>query len=150
VTLIAAGASYAPPIFVESFTSTAAIPIQHNLSSQTIVPIVTDQFGQPIGYGDFSIVDDNHALLTFAFAESGTVVIQRYGASNSATQSFTSSMSVPVRHNLGTTNVSAIVYDSNNVEIQYGDLTPTDANNATVTFAMPVTGRVIIFNPAAF
>lgn len=140
-------AGYVSRFFSQWFTSQVAIPIQHNLNSVNIVPTVTDPYGQSLGYGDFSVVDLNHVLLTFAVPMTGNVILTMYDASNSVSTSFTNQTSLTVQHNLGASNVQAVVYDSNNTIFQYSDFQVNNPNSATVSFSVPVSGRVLIFIP---
>jgi hypothetical protein len=132
--------------YSQSFNNATSVAINHNLNSLNVFPTVYDSTGRIIGYTDFTIVDANNATLTFATPVTGSVRIMTSSAGIFA-QSFNNATSLAINHNLNSTQLFAIVFNTSNVQIGYTDLTPTDANNATLTFATPTSGRIVLMNP---
>jgi hypothetical protein len=73
-----------------------------------------------------------------AIAPAGLTVLQKY------TTSWSAQTSVTVTHNLGTTDVTVQVFDSNNVQVDPESLTATSVNVVTLTFGAAFTGRVVV------
>lgn len=149
VPITGSGGGGGAKFYSQGFTcasSPCTVTLAHNLDSLNIIPTVFDSTGKVIGYQDFTLVDANDATLTFSAPVTGTVRIMT-STSGVFSQSFTNATSVSLAHDLGTEQLFATVYNSSNVAIGYQDLTPTDNNNATLTFASPASGRIVIVNP---
>lgn len=142
-----------PAQYSQAFASAAALTVPHNMDTNSVVPFVTDASGNPMEYGNFSIINTNSAQLTFATAATGTVVVKSVQAlAGYATYFGTGTVNgqgeyvVPIQHNLGTTSVSVCVYNKQNEQvIQFGTLTVVDANNITLTLAAPMVGNIIVY-----
>lgn len=129
--------------YTQGFTNATTVAIAHNLGTVNIVPEVFDSSGNVIGYGSFTVVDANNATLTFAAPQSGTVRILT-AITGIFTESFTNVTSLAIADGLNTSNPLLEVFDSSGNAIGYGSFTVTDANDATLTFAVPQSGRLVM------
>jgi hypothetical protein len=86
------------------------------------------------------------------FDANGNVVSTGAPCISSATNyslTFTSAVSVPLNHNLGTTQVLLHCYSADNAGIEYDSLTLSDSNTAVVTFATPQSGTCVVNGSSA-
>ena len=133
--------------FSTSFAGAVSVILPFNLSTTDVVPFVTDQYGNPMEYSDFRVIDANNALLTFSVPVTGSILIRVMP--NQVAQDFTCApagdeFSATIVHNLGTTNIGLCVYQ-NGLVIQTGNVTTFDANTIGIMFSTNVTGRAIIY-----
>lgn len=131
--------------YVMSFANRTAVTIPHMLGTVDIVPTYIDSGGFYVEYGDFQIIDANNGLMTFSQPVSGYITIASYGLGTGFSFNFSNQSTVTVTHNLGTTAIGAIVYDSSNKVVQYTSLTAVDSNNAQVVFSIAESGRVLVY-----
>jgi hypothetical protein len=129
----------------QSFTAATNVTVTHNLGSLNVIPVVYNSLNQIIEPSTFTLSDANNAVMTFATPQTG--IIRFFPVTGAYQQTFGASNGLTVNHNLNSTQLAVAVYDTGNNLIQYQTFTPSDANNAVLTFASSQAGRVVVFKP---
>jgi len=128
-----------------AFTNQTSIAVPYNLGTNNVVAQVYDATGLTIpgGYTLTLANDDNNATLSFATPQSGSITV--FSAGNGAfSEAFTAQTSFNVPHNLGTLTPILAVYNTSNTLVYGQTLHSVDLNNATLSFATPQSGTVIL------
>ena len=133
--------------FSQSFTSQTSVAVAHGLNQKYVQVQVFDNSDELIIPDSVTLTDADNLTVTFAGSETGKVVV--VGGSSATTvygvkkytDTFTTTTSKTVSHNLNTTSPVVAVYNSSGEQI-FPDVTISDANELVLDFAVSTTGTV--------
>ena len=136
------------PCYTASFIAETDITFSHNLGTSNVIVELYDNANNKIIADEVTISTANSVRVQFNVPQTGRVVIIAcIGATfnRAFSQSFNSTTSVTINHNLGTRDVIVQVYG----DPPYGSIIPdtlrrTTTNQVLLEFSSPTTGRAVI------
>ena len=132
----------------QSFTSTGSITVGHNLETTSPIVQLYDQNDEQFVPQTIKIIDNNTVKVTFSTTRTGKVVIAKGGhivnSYNTHTSTFTSTGSITVTHNLGTTSPLVQAYNSVDEQFIPQTIKIEDSNTVKVTFSTPTAGKIVV------
>ncbi len=132
----------------QSFTSTGSITVGHNLETTSPIVQLYDQNDEQFVPQTIKIIDNNTVKVTFSTTRTGKVVIAKGGhivnSYNTHTSTFTSTGSITVVHNLGTTSPLVQAYNSVDEQFIPQTIKIEDSNTVKVTFSTPTAGKIVV------
>ena len=144
-----AGAS--APNYSQSFTAQTSVSLTHRLGTSNVVAACYDTGNNEVSYATFTVVDLNNVTVTFFTPQTGRCVVNGFGgqAVGRFAAAFTSQTSVAITaatHNLGTGDLAVTCYDAGGpkTRIEPDQVQVDAANNVTITFFTPQSGRCIL------
>ena len=136
--------------YTESFTGVTTINIDHNLADNNPVVQVYDSNGEQITPETVDVVSMNRVTITFSTATDGFVIVHGgLGGTAYYSESYTSSTTWNVQHNLGRKFVTVQCYDDNGDSIEPQNIELVDDNSLTVTFGTDTAGQVVVTGGAS-
>lgn len=143
--VIGGGGSGNSQSFTLAFTNQTSIPVPYDLGSNNVIPTVYDATGIviPGGYTFQLTNDGNNATLLFSTAQSGSITVLTT-FTQAFSEAFTNQTAFNVPHGLGTTRPAVSVYSPTGTLLYGETLSPVDANNSNLRFAIPQSGSIVL------
>ena len=133
--------------YSQAFTSQTSVVVAHGLGQQYVQVQVFNSSNELIIPDTVTLTDTDNLTVTFAGSETGKVVVVGGASATTVygvkkfTDTFTTTTSKVVSHNLNTSSPVVAVYDSTG-DLIFPDINVTDANSLTLTFGVSATGTV--------
>lgn len=132
--------------YLTSWSSQTSVIVTHNLGTSSVLVQVYDSSGNLVNPQSIIITGVNVVTLIFGASFTGSAVVIGFTspAASEYNETFSSATSVTVTHNLGTSNVFVMVYDSIGNQVIPQNIAITDSNNVTLTFGASFSGSVVV------
>lgn len=134
---------YVVPTYSATFASATSFTLTHNLGSTYLLVSVYDGSGNQL-IPSSQVSSLNSVAITFPVAQSGSISVAGVGGVSKYQTGFTSSTSVTVTHNLGSSAVLVSVFDGSGNPVIPQSVVVTSANMVTLTFGAAQTGVVLV------
>lgn len=131
--------------YKEDFADETTLTVTHNLADAQPIVQVYDNNNEQIIPDTIDVVDQNTVDITFASSTTGFVVIHGgIGGSAYYSESYSSSTTWNVNHNMNRKYVTVQCYDDSDNLVEPQSVNVVDEDNCTVTFGTATAGHIVV------